>query len=86
MTQHRSRLRRIAVATLLALAASWVMANPARWGAAQTASRLGRVLGRRGRIRRLPWPLSAWTGARDLPMPPTQTFRQWWRAEREDRP
>jgi L-lactate dehydrogenase complex protein LldF len=67
-------------------AASWVMANPGRWGAAQSASRLGRVIGRGGRIRRLPWPLSAWTAARDLPAPPAQTFRQWWRAERGDRP
>src|SRR5262249_7241945 len=41
-------------------AASWVMASPARWAAAQGASRLGRALGRGGRIRRLPPPLSAW--------------------------
>jgi L-lactate dehydrogenase complex protein LldF len=67
-------------------AASWVMASPARWGAAQNASRLGRALGRGGRIRRLPPPLSAWTAARDAPAPPAQTFRQWWRAERGGRP
>jgi len=67
-------------------AASWVMANPARWAAAQRASRLGRVLGRGGRIRRLPPPLSAWTAARDAPEPPRQTFRQWWRKEHGDRP
>jgi L-lactate dehydrogenase complex protein LldF len=66
-------------------AASWVMASPARWGAAQSASRLGRVLGRGGRIRRLPPPLSGWTAARDAPSPPAQTFRQWWRAERGGR-
>jgi len=63
-------------------AASWVMASPARWAAAQHASRLGRVLGRAGRIRRLPPPLSGWTAARDAPAPPAQTFRQWWQAER----
>src|SRR5689334_10320675 len=38
-------------------AAAWVMASPARWSAAQRASRLGRTLGRGGRIRRLPPPL-----------------------------
>jgi L-lactate utilization protein LutB len=84
--EEAERTRRVASPEAITMAAaSWVMASPARWGAAQSASRLGRVLGRRGRIRRLPWPLSAWTGARDLPTPPTQTFRQWWRAERGDR-
>jgi L-lactate dehydrogenase complex protein LldF len=63
-------------------AASWVMASPARFEAAQRAGRSGRLLGRRrGRIRRLPPPLSAWTAARDAPRPPAQTFREWWRAE-----
>jgi iron-sulfur cluster protein len=50
---------------------------------AQRAARLGsRPLGRRGRIERLPWPLSGWTATRDLPEPPTETFREWWRRER----
>ena len=35
--------------------------------------------GRKGRIRHLPPPLSAWTGSRDLPAPPAQTFRDWWK-------
>jgi L-lactate dehydrogenase complex protein LldF len=63
-------------------AAAWVMAGGARYPAAQRAARAGRVLGRQGRIRRLPPPLSAWTGVRDAPAPPAQTFRQWW-AQRE---
>jgi L-lactate dehydrogenase complex protein LldF len=62
-------------------AASWVMASPARFEAAQRAGRAGRLLGRSGRIRRLPPPLSAWTAARDAPRPPVQTFREWWKAE-----
>jgi L-lactate dehydrogenase complex protein LldF len=50
---------------------------------AQRAARLGsRPLARRGRIARLPWPLSGWTETRDLPQPPAQTFRDWWRSER----
>jgi iron-sulfur cluster protein len=52
---------------------------------AQQAARLGaRPLGRRGRIERLPWPLSGWTSTRDLPEPPAETFRDWWRRERGD--
>jgi L-lactate dehydrogenase complex protein LldF len=50
---------------------------------AQRAARLGSwPLGRRGRIERLPWPLSGWTATRDLPAPPAETFREWWRRER----
>jgi L-lactate dehydrogenase complex protein LldF len=62
-------------------AASWTMARPLRFGAAQRAGRLGRVLARGGRVRRLPPPLAAWTRARDAPEPPAQSFRQWWRSE-----
>jgi L-lactate dehydrogenase complex protein LldF len=62
-------------------AASWAMARPLRFGAAQRAGRLGRVLARGGRVRRLPPPLAAWTRARDAPEPPVQSFRQWWRSE-----
>jgi L-lactate dehydrogenase complex protein LldF len=67
-------------------AAAWVMGSPRRYAAAQRAGRLGRILGRKGRIRRLPPPLSAWTAARDAPVPPAGTFRQWWRDEHGDTP
>ena len=46
------------------------MGDPRRWAAAQGASRLGRLLARRGRIRSLPWPLSGWTGAALALLPP----------------
>ena len=39
-----------------------------------------RPLSRRGRIAYAPPPLSAWTLYRDLPAPPAQTFREWWRS------
>jgi L-lactate dehydrogenase complex protein LldF len=54
--------------------------------AAQRAARLGRPLARRGRITRLPWPLSGWTDTRDLPVPPAESFRDWWRRERGEAP
>ena len=61
-------------------AAAFVMEHPARWTAALRAARLGRLLGRRRRrISSLPPPLSAWTATRDAPLPPTQTFRDWWK-------
>ena len=65
----------------LMASAAWAMADPRRWRLALRAGRLGRLLGRRrGRISTLPPPLAAWTSTRDLPRPPTQTFRDWWAA------
>jgi L-lactate dehydrogenase complex protein LldF len=60
-------------------ASGYVLRSP-RWLAAaqRVASASGRVVGRRGRIRRLPPPLSAWTDTRDAPAPPPESFRAWW--------
>ena len=63
-------------------AAAWTMGSPVRFAAAGRAARAGRLLARDGRIRRLPPPLSAWTGARDAPEPPVETFREWWARRR----
>jgi len=61
-------------------AAAWVMASPARFRGGEGLLRLGRLLGRRrDRISALPYPLSAWTASRDLPRPPAQSFRTWWK-------
>jgi len=65
-------------------AAGYVMASPGRFALAQRGGRLGRLIGRQGRIGRLPPPLAGWTSARDAPVPPAQTFRQWWRREHGD--
>ena len=64
-------------------AASWVMSDEGRWAAAVRSARAGRMLGRkRNAIGPIPLPVaSAWTGARDVPRPPKQSFRDWWAAE-----
>jgi L-lactate dehydrogenase complex protein LldF len=72
----RSRVPTAEQATMAATA--WVMASPRRFAAAETGTKVGRLLSRNGRIGALPPPLSAWTSARDLPEPPKETFRQWW--------
>jgi L-lactate dehydrogenase complex protein LldF len=59
-------------------AASWTMESATRFDLAERSMRAGRALARKGRIRRLPPPLSAWSKARDAPEPPAETFRQWW--------
>ena len=68
-------------------AAAAAMSDPTKWSLAQSASRVGRLLGHKGdgadrRIAALPPPMSAWTSSRDLPLPPEETFRQWWARER----
>jgi L-lactate dehydrogenase complex protein LldF len=83
--EHRENHRVPSPEAVTMAAASWVMADPRRYAAAQRAGRSGRALSRGGRIRALPPPLSAWTRARDAPAPPARTFRQWWRESGRER-
>lgn len=61
-----------------------VFADRRRYELAQRVARAGAwPISRDGRMERsLPGPLAGWTAVRDLPAPPRQTFRDWWR-ERE---
>jgi L-lactate dehydrogenase complex protein LldF len=64
-------------------AAAWGLRSPRRLKFAQRAASASRkVVGRSGRIRRLPPPLSAWTDTRDAPAPPPESFRAWWERTR----
>jgi L-lactate dehydrogenase complex protein LldF len=59
---------------------AWLFLSARRFAAAGRVARLAqRPLVRGGRIRRLPPPLSAWTGTRDLKPAASQSFREWWR-------
>jgi L-lactate dehydrogenase complex protein LldF len=64
-------------------AAAYTMDRPRLYAAAQRAAKLARIAGRRGRG--LPPPLNGWSSSRDLPVPPAETFRDWWRG-REEQP
>jgi L-lactate dehydrogenase complex protein LldF len=67
--------------------AGWTLRSPARLKLAQRAASLSRrVVARKGRIRRLPGPLHAWTDTRDAPAPPEESFRAWWdRTQKQQR-
>ena len=53
---------------------------------AQRAARIGQwPLARSGAIHRLPGRLAGWTDARDLKPVPEQSFREWWRSNRDGR-
>src|SRR4051794_8048527 len=70
-------------------AASFAFGTGGRLGAAEKASGLvGRLVGRVARrttpdgrllLGRLLGPGSAWTDARDMPAPPAESFRAWWK-------
>ncbi|KIU15302.1 LutB/LldF family L-lactate oxidation iron-sulfur protein [Mycolicibacterium llatzerense] len=65
-------------------AAGWAMGSASRFELAEKALGAGRLIaGEDHRIRRLPWPASKWTGSRDIPAPPAETFRQWWARNRD---
>jgi L-lactate dehydrogenase complex protein LldF len=55
-------------------AAAYTMDHPRLYEAAQHAAKLSKHAGKR-----LPPPLNGWTASRDLPAPPEETFRDWWR-------
>jgi L-lactate dehydrogenase complex protein LldF len=69
--------------------AAYAFTRSSRLGLAERASGLaGLLLGRVGRttlpggrraLGRIPGPGAAWSSARDLPMPPRESFRAWWR-------
>ncbi|MCV7151553.1 LutB/LldF family L-lactate oxidation iron-sulfur protein [Mycolicibacterium pyrenivorans] len=64
--------------------AGWVFADHRRMEAVEKAAGIaGKVLrsklfGAKQTLRSLPWPASAWSTARDAPVPPTESFRAWW--------
>ena len=73
VVQERRDTHRLPSAEQTAMsAAAWTMSDPTRWARTLRSIRLSRLLKKR---RALPSPLGAWAAARDLPDPPSETFR-----------
>ncbi|MCC9205235.1 LutB/LldF family L-lactate oxidation iron-sulfur protein [Arthrobacter sp. zg-Y769] len=65
-------------------AASWVMGSGRRMALVEKALPLGKLAaGPDRKIKKLPGVAAGWTRSRDLPAPPTQSFRDWWAKEHE---
>ena len=61
-----------------------VFSDHERFEQAQRLAHIGQwPLVRRGAIQRLPGKLAGWTAVRDLKPIPDQTFREWWKQNRE---
>jgi L-lactate dehydrogenase complex protein LldF len=80
--EHSGGARRLVEPERAAMRAmARVFADRRLYEAAQRSGRLVQwPLVRRGKIQRLPGPLSGWSTTRDLPPLPRQSFRDWWRA------
>lgn len=77
-----ARERRLPDSELLGMrAAGWILARPGRLAALQRmAGFCRRLLGQRTSLGPipLPGPVAKWSRARDIPMPPRESFRAWW--------
>lgn len=64
--------------------AGWVMSDGSHLAAVQAGSRLAGRMFKGKWLGPMPIPIaSRWLDARDTEAPPTQTFRQWWKQNRE---
>lgn len=71
---------------LLMKGASVMMSTPALMSVAERALPAGRLLAGRDRvIGWLPGLAGGWTSQRDLPSPPRQSFRHWWKDNRTEK-
>ncbi len=69
--------RRSAEARAMA-AMAWMFGDHRRLEKAQRAAKFGGRLLKGRTIRSVPGPFAPWTSARDVPNPPTESFRDWW--------
>jgi L-lactate dehydrogenase complex protein LldF len=68
---------------LVMRAGQWAFDDHKHFELAEAAASIAsRLLGDRTHLGPMPWPASPWTRARDLPLPPQESFRAWWAKNR----
>ncbi|NED63206.1 lactate utilization protein, partial [Streptomyces sp. SID10244] len=82
--EHRGGLPTAESAAMKAMA--WMFGSHKRLEAAQkAATSSNRFFRRRTTIGSIPGPLAGWSSSRDIPVPPKESFRDWWKRERGSR-
>lgn len=68
-------------------AGKWAFADHSHLESVEKLARAAAiVMGKTTHLGPLPWPAAPWTNARDIPMPPRESFRAWWKRNREEGP
>ena len=63
-------------------AAGWAFSSGKHLALLEKGLPLGRLAaGRDKKIKHLPGIAAGWTQSRDVPAPPTQSFRDWWKKD-----
>ena len=69
---------------LLMKGGSWALGSGRHLGLLEKALPLGRLAaGKSKKIKKLPGIAAGWTASRDIPAPPAQSFRDWWKENKE---
>lgn len=69
---------------LLMKGGSWALGKGRNLDLLEKGLPLGKLAaGRDKKIKRLPGIAAGWTASRDIPAPPSKSFRDWWKSEKE---
>ncbi|WP_026556493.1 LutB/LldF family L-lactate oxidation iron-sulfur protein [Arthrobacter sp. 35W] len=70
---------------LMMKGASWAFSSGRNLGLLEKGLPLGKLAaGKKRKITKLPGIVAGWTQSRDIPAPPSQSFRQWWAKEHQE--
>jgi L-lactate dehydrogenase complex protein LldF len=83
---ERRKRDHVGMEQTLMKAGSWLMGKSGRFAAAEKIAEAASKVWPKKYLGPMPPPLSRWTDARDVPLPPGYTFRDWWRKNRSGQP
>ena len=81
---QRAKIKVPSQMDLMMKGAEWAFAKGSHLALLEKGLPLGKLAAGRDKvIKKLPGIAAGWTQSRDIPAPPTQSFRQWWAKEQE---